>query len=168
MDQYKYIATRMTSAPLFPLTSTYRLQLHAHLTFAQVSKLVPYLAQLGISTLYLAPIFRASPGSTHGYDVVDHEQLDPSLGTEDDFAALAATARKHRLSILVDLIPNHMGIHEQHNRWWREVLQHGACTPYAITLTSIGFRPSSRKRARSCCQSWAISSATSLNRKGSN
>jgi (1->4)-alpha-D-glucan 1-alpha-D-glucosylmutase len=130
----------MNLAPL-PLSATYRLQLHGHLTFSQVRQLVPYLAQLGISTLYLAPIFRANPGSTHGYDVVDHELLDPTLGNEDDFAALAATARQQGMSILVDLIPNHMGIHEQHNRWWREVLHHGACTPYANFFDIDWFPP---------------------------
>jgi (1->4)-alpha-D-glucan 1-alpha-D-glucosylmutase len=131
----------MNSASLVPLAATYRLQLHAHLNFDQVRRLIPYLSQLGVSTLYLAPIFRANPGSTHGYDVVDHEQLEPSLGSEDDFAALATAARAQGLSILVDLIPNHMGIHEQHNRWWREVLQHGACTPYANFFDIDWFPP---------------------------
>lgn len=131
----------MKSASLVPLTATYRLQLHGHLAFDQARKLVPYLAQLGISTLYLAPIFRANPGSTHGYDVVDHELLDPALGTEEDFAALAAAASEHGMSILVDLIPNHMGIHERHNRWWREVLQNGACTPYANFFDIDWFPP---------------------------
>ncbi len=131
----------MSSSETLTVSSTYRLQLHAHLTFVQVRALIPYLAKLGISTLYLAPIFRANDGSTHGYDVVDHGMLEPSLGTEEDFAALAVAAADEQMTILVDLIPNHMGINERNNGWWREVLQNGACTPYANYFDIDWFPP---------------------------
>jgi len=110
--------------------ATYRLQLSG-LTFERARELVPYLAELGIGAAYLSPFFRARKGSTHGYDVVDHANFDPSLGDERQFSALAEALRSAGLGLLVDIVPNHMGIDDPHNRWWQDVLENGPASPFA-------------------------------------
>jgi (1->4)-alpha-D-glucan 1-alpha-D-glucosylmutase len=124
-------------------TATYRLQMSAHLHFDQVRQLVPYFADLGIGALYLSPIFRAAQGSTHGYDVVDPRELDPQLGSEEDFAAMAEELRAHGLGLLLDVVPNHMGIDDPHNVWWRDVLANGRASPFA-TYFDIDWHPPKR------------------------
>lgn len=113
----------MSSAP----TSTYRLQLHAEFTFADAQAQVPYLADLGVSHLYLSPILQAVPGSQHGYDVVDHSQVNDELGGEAGFRDLVAAAREHHLGMVVDLVPNHMALvaPESLNRQVWDVLRDG-------------------------------------------
>ena len=98
--------------------ATYRLQLGADLDFARARELVPYLAQLGISHLYLSPIWQARGGSTHGYDVVDPTRISEELGGEEEFRELAASG----LGIVVDIVPNHMAASEQENLFWRDPL----------------------------------------------
>jgi (1->4)-alpha-D-glucan 1-alpha-D-glucosylmutase len=88
--------------------ATYRLQLHAGFTFAHAEARVPYLAELGVSHLYLSPVLQAVPGSQHGYDVLDHTRVNEELGGEAGLLSLAATARTHGLGIVVDVVPNHM------------------------------------------------------------
>ncbi|HYE01079.1 MAG TPA: malto-oligosyltrehalose synthase [Alphaproteobacteria bacterium] len=110
--------------------ATYRLQLHKDFTFDDAAAIVPYLAQLGISHLYASPITTARPGSTHGYDITDHNRLNPELGGEEAFARLAAALKAHGLGLLVDFVPNHMGIGPD-NPWWRDVLEWGRASPYA-------------------------------------
>ncbi len=124
------LATVNRISPHAP-SSTYRLQLSGHLTFAAVRALVPYFRRLGIGALYLSPVLRAVQGSTHGYDIIDPEQFDPSLGTDDDFAALAAELHVQGMGLVIDVVPNHMGIDDLNNRWWRDVLTHGQCSAYA-------------------------------------
>ena len=102
--------------------ATYRLQLHPGFTFADAVAAVPYLAELGISHLYLSPVLQAAPGSTHGYDVVDPDRVNAALGGEDGFRALVAAARAAGLGILLDIVPNHMSIAGTANRWWVDVL----------------------------------------------
>ncbi|MBA2558740.1 MAG: malto-oligosyltrehalose synthase, partial [Propionibacteriales bacterium] len=92
------------------LTSTYRLQLHSGFGFAAAAEVVPYLDELGISHLYLSPVLQAVPGSMHGYDVVDHSRISDELGGEDGLVALAAAAQARGLGIVVDVVPNHMGL----------------------------------------------------------
>ncbi len=111
--------------------ATARLQLHAGFTFADAARLVPYYAGLGISHLYLSPITTSRPGSTHGYDVTDFTRVNPELGGEDGFLALAASARAAGLGIVLDIVPNHMATDAVHNAWWRDVLAHGAQSAYA-------------------------------------
>jgi len=91
---------------------------------------VPYLAALGVSHLYLSPIWAARPGSSHGYDVVDHARINPELGGREGFAELAATARAHGLGLILDCVPNHMGIGYD-NPWWADVLTWGEASPFA-------------------------------------
>lgn len=110
--------------------ATYRLQLRSGVGFDEAAALVPYLHRLGISDLYLSPPFRAARGSTHGYDVVDPNQLDPSLGGEPAFDRLAEALRRHGMGLLLDIVPNHMGIGSD-NPWWWDVLKHGRKSRYA-------------------------------------
>jgi (1->4)-alpha-D-glucan 1-alpha-D-glucosylmutase len=111
--------------------ATYRLQLHGGFAFADAVAAVPYLAELGISHLYLSPVLQAAPGSTHGYDVVDPDRVDHALGGEDGFRALVAAAQAAGLGILLDIVPNHMAIAGTANRWWVDVLENGAASYYA-------------------------------------
>jgi len=90
------------------VTATYRLQLHAGFGFADAERRVPYLAELGVSHLYLSPVLQAVPGSMHGYDVLDHTRISDDLGGEDGLLKLSATAREHGLGLVVDVVPNHM------------------------------------------------------------
>ncbi len=127
----------------FP-TATYRLQFHSSFTFAHACALVPYLHQLGISHVYASPISRAAPGSTHGYDVCDHNELNPELGTREDFEALSAELKRHGMGLLVDFVPNHMGIEHAVNPWWRSVLENGPASPYA-NFFDIDWQPLKRE-----------------------
>jgi (1->4)-alpha-D-glucan 1-alpha-D-glucosylmutase len=111
--------------------ATYRVQLHKGFTFDDARRIVPYLASLGISHLYTSPFLKARAGSTHGYDVVDHEALNPEIGSEADFDALAATLREHGMRLMLDLVPNHMGVLKADNAWWLDVLEHGQASRYA-------------------------------------
>jgi (1->4)-alpha-D-glucan 1-alpha-D-glucosylmutase len=105
--------------------ATYRLQLHPEFGFAQAQATVPYLAELGISHLYLSPILQAGRGSQHGYDVVDPDRVSAALGGEPGFAALVAAARSAGMDVLLDIVPNHMSIAGTENRWWLDVLENG-------------------------------------------
>jgi len=111
--------------------ATYRLQLHAGFGFAAARDLVPYLADLGISHLYCSPILRARPGSQHGYDVVDHGQLNPELGTRADFDELVHALHTHGMGLVVDIVPNHMGVLDGDNAWWLDVLENGDSSAFA-------------------------------------
>ena len=99
--------------------ATYRLQLAGEFGFAAARELVPYLADLGVSHLYLAPSFQARPGSTHGYDVVDPQRISDALGGEEEFLALAGVARAAGLGIVLDVVPNHMAADDA-NRYWAD------------------------------------------------
>lgn len=113
--------------------STYRLQMRGDtFTFADAEKLVDYLADVGISHLYLSPILTAAPGSEHGYDVTDPTTVSADLGGADGLAGLAETARQRGLGLIVDIVPNHAGIElPQHHPWWTDMLRHGRESRYA-------------------------------------
>ncbi|HEV7995030.1 MAG TPA: malto-oligosyltrehalose synthase [Stellaceae bacterium] len=113
-----------------PIHATYRLQFHRGFTFRDATGLVPYLAELGISHLYASPITEARPGSTHGYDIIDHNRLNPEIGNEQDFAELTAALHAHDMGLIVDFVPNHMGIGAD-NLWWLDVLEWGRESPFA-------------------------------------
>ncbi|MBA2695714.1 MAG: malto-oligosyltrehalose synthase [Actinobacteria bacterium] len=93
-----------------PLSATYRLQLHAGFTFADAARVVPYLADLGVSHVYLSPVLTAVPGSQHGYDVVDHSRVSAELGGRAGLVELSSVCRAHGLGIVVDIVPNHMAL----------------------------------------------------------
>ena len=105
-------------------TATYRVQFNAGFTFNDARRIVPYLSELGISDLYASPILKARKGSSHGYDVVDANALNPELGTEEDFNALHADLEKHKIGLLLDIVPNHMAASPE-NSWWMSVLENG-------------------------------------------
>ena len=111
--------------------ATYRVQLSREFTFAQVHALVPYLAGLGVSHLYCSPFLRARAGSLHGYDIVDPQAINPEIGTRDELDALVAELQRHGLSLLIDVVPNHMGVHGSDNAWWLDVLECGPASAYA-------------------------------------
>ncbi|WCA41888.1 malto-oligosyltrehalose synthase [Actinomyces oris] len=115
-----------------PVT-TYRLQLGEDLTFADAKALVPYLADLGVTDLYLSPILTAAPGSTHGYDVVDHRRVSAVMGGREQLEALAAEADAHGMGVVVDIVPNHMAVPTPgwHNLPLWSVLREGPDSPYA-------------------------------------
>jgi (1->4)-alpha-D-glucan 1-alpha-D-glucosylmutase len=114
--------------------ATYRVQFHEGCTFADVTEAVPYLHALGISHLYSSPFLRARPGSTHGYDIIDHTALNPEVGNDDDFERMCRTLRRHGMGQMLDLVPNHMGVLEADNAWWLEVLEHGQASAHAQTF----------------------------------
>ena len=111
--------------------ATYRLQFHGGFTLRQVIELVPYLHDLGISHIYASPLLKACPGSTHGYDICDHSQINPEIGSEKDLEGLVATLRRHDMGLVLDIVPNHMGICGRHNAWWWDVLKHGRNSQFA-------------------------------------
>lgn len=120
-------ATSPASIP----SATYRFQFHKGFNFTHARELVPYLSELGITHVYASPIFRAMPGSLHGYDVCDHNALNPELGTRADFDALSAELQAHGMSLVLDFVPNHMGIAESVNTWWMDVLENGPSSQFA-------------------------------------
>jgi (1->4)-alpha-D-glucan 1-alpha-D-glucosylmutase len=93
--------------------SSYRLQFTPEFGFRQARGLLPYLQKLGISDIYASPVFRARTGSTHGYDVVNHGELNPELGSADDFTALTDEVGKRSMGWLQDIVPNHMAFDSQ-------------------------------------------------------
>ena len=111
--------------------ATYRLQLNAQFTFRDATALIPYLASLGISHVYCSPYFRARPGSMHGYDVVDHNTLNPEIGTREEFEEFVTTLRAHGMGHIVDFVPNHVGIMGADNAWWMDLLENGKASRYA-------------------------------------
>jgi (1->4)-alpha-D-glucan 1-alpha-D-glucosylmutase len=125
--------------------ATYRLQLHAGFTLDDAAAIVPYLARLGVSHLYSSPILQAAPGSTHGYDVVDHERVSRELGGEAAFERLVAALHEHDMGLVLDIVPNHMAISEE-NRWWWDVLQNGRASRYAGFFDVDWDPPESRLR----------------------
>lgn len=120
--------------------ATYRLQFNHEFTFNDAARIVPYLARLGISHVYASPILKARPGSMHGYDVVDHSQLNPELGSREDFDRLVATLHQHDLGLIVDIVPNHLGVMGNDNVWWLDVLENGPASRCAFHF-DIDWRP---------------------------
>lgn len=121
-----------------PVLSTYRVQLRGTggdgppFTFAEAEQLLDYLAELGISHLYLSPVLTAAPGSSHGYDVTDPTTVSAALGGPEGLAALSDAARGRGLGLVVDIVPNHLGADPpEHNAWWWDVLELGRDSRYA-------------------------------------
>ncbi len=112
--------------------STYRLQLHAGFPFAAAAEVSEYLARLGVGACYTSPYFAAMPGSTHGYDVCNHNAINPELGGPDAHAHFISRLTSLRLGHIVDFVPNHMGIASGANFWWRDVLENGPGSTAAI------------------------------------
>lgn len=114
--------------------ATYRMQLHGGFGFAAARAQVEYLSQLGITDLYLSPIFAAAKGSVHGYDVIDHGRLSPELGTDAELEALHVALRERGMGVLLDWVPNHMGNAPGQNPWWEDVLENGPSSAHAVAF----------------------------------
>lgn len=115
-------------------TATYRIQLTADFGFDDAAAIIPYLKALGISHLYASPFTKARKGSSHGYDIVDHTRLNPELGGEEGFARLSATLKQNDVGLILDFVPNHVGVHFADNPWWLDVLEWGAASPHAASF----------------------------------
>ncbi|MDE1896218.1 MAG: malto-oligosyltrehalose synthase [Rhodospirillales bacterium] len=111
--------------------ATARLQFHKGFTLDDAAKIVPYLSALGISHLYASPILKARAGSTHGYDIVDHHEINPELGGLPSLRRLVAVLRHHAMGLLLDIVPNHMGVGGADNHWWLDVLEFGPASMFA-------------------------------------
>lgn len=111
--------------------AVYRLQFHRDFTFRQARELVPYLSALGVSDCYSSPFIKARAGSRHGYDIVDHNSLNPEIGSRHEFDEFAQELRFHGMNQLIDIVPNHMGIATAENTWWYDVLENGRSSPFA-------------------------------------
>jgi (1->4)-alpha-D-glucan 1-alpha-D-glucosylmutase len=132
----------MPTLPTALISATYRLQFNKDFTFQDASKVVDYLADLGITHVYASPIFSSRRGSTHGYDVTDPTRLNPELGTEADFAAFQRELGARGVGLILDIVPNHMSASSD-NSWWMDVLENGPDSAYA-SYFDIDWRPPSR------------------------
>src|ERR1700722_334888 len=119
--------------PAIPIAS-YRLQLTADFDFDAAAAIVPYLKALGISHLYASPFMKARKGSSHGYDVVDDNAFNPELGGEPAFHRLSKVLAAADIGLILDFVPNHMGVHYADNAWWLDVLEWGPASPHAAAF----------------------------------
>jgi (1->4)-alpha-D-glucan 1-alpha-D-glucosylmutase len=119
--------------PAVPI-ATYRVQLTANFNFDAAASIVPYLKALGITHLYASPFMKARKGSTHGYDIVDHTRINPELGGDAGFERLIQALRQHDLGLILDFVPNHVGVHFADNPWWLDVLEWGPASPHVVSF----------------------------------
>src|SRR6202171_232245 len=112
--------------------ATYRLQLTANFDFDAAASIVPYLKALGVTHLYASPFMKSRKGSTHGYDIVNHTQINPELGGDAGFERLSRALKQHDLGLILDFVPNHVGVHFADNPWWLDVLEWGPASPHAV------------------------------------
>jgi (1->4)-alpha-D-glucan 1-alpha-D-glucosylmutase len=119
--------------PAIPV-ATYRVQLTANFDFDKAAAIVPYLKALGITHLYASPFMKARKGSTHGYDVVDHTRINPELGGDAGFERLSSVLKQHDIGLILDFVPNHVGVHFADNPWWLDVLEWGPASPHAVSF----------------------------------
>jgi (1->4)-alpha-D-glucan 1-alpha-D-glucosylmutase len=114
--------------------ATYRLQFTPSFSFDDAAEIVPYLKALGITHLYASPFLKARSGSTHGYDIIDHNALNPEIGGEAGFLRLSEALIKAGMALILDFVPNHMGVHFADNAWWLDVLEWGPKSPHAASF----------------------------------
>jgi len=114
-----------------PRTATYRLQFNRDFTLGDATAIIPYLHSLGISHIYASPILKARAGSPHGYDIVDHNTLNPEIGDAADLDACIEALQRHDMGLILDIVPNHMGVGGDDNAWWLDVLENGEASRYA-------------------------------------
>ena len=119
--------------PAIPI-ATYRLQLTVNFNFDAAAAVVPYLKALGITHLYASPFMKARKGSGHGYDVVDHTKINPELGGDAGFERLSAALKQYDLGLILDFVPNHVGVHFDDNPWWLDVLEWGPASTRAASF----------------------------------
>lgn len=126
--------------PRYVPSSTYRLQVHGGFPLTAARAIIPYLKRLGVGGIYTSPYFAAAPGSTHGYDVTNHNELNPEVGGIEAHGAFSDAVMAAGLQHIVDFVPNHMGISTTTNPWWRDVLENGPRSP-AAGFFDIDWRP---------------------------
>jgi len=131
--------------PLSPV-ATYRIQLRQGVDFDRVVALSDYLVSLGVSHVYLSPCLRSAPGSSHGYDVTDPTLVDQELGGEAGRLRMVEALRSKGLGILLDIVPNHMSVASEENRWWWDVLENGPFSVHAATFDVDWGGPTERAR----------------------
>jgi (1->4)-alpha-D-glucan 1-alpha-D-glucosylmutase len=119
------------STSLVRPSSTYRLQFHSGFRFKDALELVPYLHALGISHCYASPILKARAGSKHGYDITDHNSLNSEIGTEEELQSFVSKLKECGMGLVLDMVPNHMGVGNGDNPWWQDVLENGRSSQYA-------------------------------------
>ena len=117
-------------SPRIP-SCTYRLQFNRQFTFAQAREIVPYLHALGVSDAYASPYFQARAESLHGYEITDHNKLNATIGSREEYDAWVTELHAHQMGQVLDFVPNHMGIAEPLNQWWMDVLENGPSSMYA-------------------------------------
>lgn len=137
MDEKPVLALRIPS-------STYRLQFNTLFTFSDARNIILYLSDLGITDIYASPYFKAKEGSMHGYDMVDHNKLNPEVGTEEEYEGLIKELNRYEMGQILDIVPNHMCITSKDNAWWMDVLENGPSSPYA-TFFDIDWEPVKRE-----------------------
>ena len=128
------LATGRTLMPPAIPIATYRVQLTANFDFDAAAAILPYLKSLGITHLYASPFMKSRRGSTHGYDIVDHTKINPELGGDAGFARLSEALKTHDLGLILDFVPNHVGVHFADNPWWLDVLEWGPASPHAASF----------------------------------
>ena len=127
--------SRGTTTAMRTPVSTYRLQITADFDLFAAARTLSYLHDLGADWVYLSPLLEAEPGSDHGYDVVAHDRIDDTRGGPEGLAALSAEARRLGMGVLVDIVPNHVGVATPHlNAWWWDLLRHGRASPHAAAF----------------------------------
>lgn len=122
-------------------TTTYRLQFHAGFRFGDAGAILPYLEKLGVTDCYASPYLKAAPGSTHGYDITDHSRINPEIGDAEEHAALLAQLKERGMGLILDVVPNHMGILGNENPWWNDVMENGQASIFASYFDIDWFAP---------------------------
>jgi (1->4)-alpha-D-glucan 1-alpha-D-glucosylmutase len=131
--------------PRVPVAA-YRLQFNRAFTFQNAQAVIPYLEALGVSDIYASSYLAARPGSMHGYDIADHNRLNPEIGTAEEYEGLVAALQARGMGQILDVVPNHMGIAGGSNPWWNDVLENGPSSPYA-EFFDIDWEPVKRELA---------------------
>ncbi|HEY0602613.1 MAG TPA: malto-oligosyltrehalose synthase [Herpetosiphonaceae bacterium] len=127
-------------------TATYRMQFNRTFTFKDAQAQIPYLKALGISHIYASPYFRSRPESMHGYDICDHNSLNPAIGSEEDYQEFVRALHEQGMGQILDTVPNHMGIAQAGNEYWQDVLENGPSSPYAAWF-DIDWQPLKQEMA---------------------
>ncbi len=143
-DTFERICTKLQVARAPLPEATYRLQFHAGFTFQEAARITAYLRDLGITHCYASPYLKAQPGSTHGYDIVDHDKLNPEVGSGADYDAWCEALSENGLGQILDVVPNHMGVATNDNAWWNDVLENGPASQFGRYF-DIAWHSSRRK-----------------------
>lgn len=122
------------------VSSTYRIQFNKDFTLSHLKKIIPYLHHLGIKTIYASPIFEATPGSTHGYDGTNPNNINPEIGNEQELREISTDLKQRKMMWLQDIVPNHLAFHEN-NKWLMDVLEKGQASEYAPYFDIIWNHP---------------------------